>query len=151
MKAASKPRPPSSSLVICALIGMAILGFQLKGSIQRGKLKSTGQVEAGYLVGATRHRLAFIPMGYSLQVAYAGTTKDFDVSREVFYRYVDADGRYRSYTKIDVQYLPLKRGVAEMPEMMGVYVWWLGGPLLGYGFGAGLLLTLIGMRNLARR
>lgn len=152
MKSEPKRSNPWVSLFICALAGLVILCFQFKAHMQRRQLRLTGETTTGYLTKATRHSVYFIPMGYSLEVSYAGQTRDLDVSRELFYRHVNADGKYRSGSPIEVRYQPTRPSNAELPEMLTLSIWWLGGPMVGYFFGGLLLfLSLLGMRNLSRR
>lgn len=77
---------------------------------------------------ATENSVNFITMGYSFDVRFLGQTKKFDVSRSLFYQYVQ-DGKFELGAPIDVIYLPNDNKVLELRQMLGVLFYWLGGPI----------------------
>ena len=125
---------------LSGLFGIWILYHQVQQDAQWRELKSAGQNTVGRLTEATRHRVNLIPMGYSFQIDYEGQSKKFEVSKALFYQHVNSDGKFRVNEKIHIVFLPSRPKVAELPEMLDLWVWWSGGPILNYPFGTVLLL-----------
>jgi len=139
------------TLILGALFGIWLLYSQVQQDSQRQELKSVGQSTVGNLTGATRHSVNFIPMGYSFQISYAGQSKQFDVSKSLFYSHINDDGKFRVNERIPVIFIPNRPNVAELPEMLDLLAWWCGGPLVKYSMGTIVLLgSLIGMVKLYR-
>jgi hypothetical protein len=81
-------------------------------------------------------------MGYSFYVRYDGWyPRKLEVSREVFYSHVNADGKFKVDEPFNVVFMPMHPEAAALPEMLDLWVWWNGGPLVQYPFGAFLLFS----------
>lgn len=130
------------SVLICLLLGGWTLYSQVLHDIHRQQLKAAGQSTVGAITKATRHSVDMIPMGYSFQVSYADQSKEFDVSRQLFYSYVDHNDRFSAGARIPMVFLADRPDVAEPQEMLDAWFWW-GGPPAHYLFGAFFLLCSV--------
>ena len=127
-------------VAVIALLGILVLYRQVQEDAQWRELKSAGQSTVGLLTKATRRTWNFIPMSYSFQITYEGQSKNFKVSKALFYQHVNSGGKFRVNEEVHIVFLPSRPKVAELPEMLGPWVWWVGGPFGSYCLGIIMLL-----------
>lgn len=89
-----------------------------------GRLKDHGATVEGKLEMTTVRRVNFIPTRYTFSVAYRNTTGNFDVSRQLFYQYVDESDKFRRGAEVPIIYLPEDTSVAMPVQMLQVWFYW---------------------------
>ena len=127
-------------LALASLIALFI--YLAYGEVRdRMRLGGHGVTVQGTLELATAHKTNFIPTGYSFTVQYLNQKREFDVSRNLFFRYVEND-KFTHHAPIKVVYLPHDESVAIPSEMLSVWVYW-GSIIYFFGFAAILGYALL--------
>jgi len=132
---------------IIVLIGFYLLQDQISEFYNHARLTKAGAPTTGMLQMVVRHSVNFVLTGYTFTINYAGRTKDFQVSEDIYRKNTVPDGKFTRH-EIALVYLPSNPDAAEVAGMpgfsMGSLFQILGGGIAASYGGRGLYLV---MRN----